>query len=150
MRRPLQITFRNMAVSPVLEEETAARSRWLETFYPDIIGCRVLFEVPHRHRAAGRPVHIRLELSVPGDDIIVRHRPTQAIVVKDLTPETRPDAPLSPHKDIIAAIHDAFDLARRRLEDRVRRERDHDRAQRSGAEHIETPVAQATPNEVDG
>jgi hypothetical protein len=150
MKRPLQITFRNMAVAPVLEQETAARSRWLETFHPDIIGCRVLFEVPHRHRAAGRPVHIRIELSVPGDDIIVRHRPTQALVLRDLTPAARPDAPPNPHKDVIAALHDAFDMARRRLEDRVRRERGHDGAPRSRSAHIEAPVAPAIPNEVDG
>ena len=125
MRRPLQITFRNMAVSPVLEEETLARARWLETFDPEIIGCRVLFEVPHRHRAAGRPVHIRSEVSVPGNDIIVRHRPAQALVVRDLGPEIGTDALPEPHKDIIVAMHDAFDVARRQLEDRVRRQRVH-------------------------
>jgi hypothetical protein len=126
-----------MAVSPALEEEALARSRWLETFCPNIIGCRVLFEVPHRHRAAGRPVHIRIELSVPGDDIVVRHRPTQALVVKNLAPEIRRDAAPGPHEDIIAAIHDAFDVARRRLEDRVRRQRAQGTAQRSPSRPLE-------------
>ena len=112
-----------MAGSPVLEEEAQARARWLETFDPAIIGCRVLFEVPHRHRAAGRPVHIRIEVSVPGDDIVVRHRPMHALVVRDPGPEIGSDAPPQRHKDIIVAIHDAFDVARRRLEDRVRRQR---------------------------
>lgn len=140
MRRPLQITFRNMAASAVLEEETLARSRWLETFYPGIIGCRVLFEVPHRHRAAGRPVHIRIELSVPGDDIVVRHRPTRALVVKGRAPEIWPDAPPEPHKDIIVAIHDAFDVARRRLEDRVRRRRHHGTTPKSPSKHVKHPL----------
>ena len=65
MTRPLQVTFRNMAVAPVLEEEVRARAAWLETFYSEIVGCRVLIEFPHRHRSRGRPVHIRVELSVP-------------------------------------------------------------------------------------
>jgi hypothetical protein len=126
-----------MAVAPALEEEALARSRWLETFCPDIIGCRVLFEVPHRHRAAGRPVHIRIELSVPGDDIVVRHRPKQPLVVRDLAPEIRTEAPPMPHKDIIAAIHDAFDVARRRLEDRLRRQRARGTAERSPSKPLE-------------
>jgi ribosome-associated translation inhibitor RaiA len=144
MKRPLQVTFRNMAVSSVLEEEVLARSRWLETFCPEIIGCRVLFEVPHRHRAAGRPVHIRIELSVPGDDIIVRHRPTKPLVLRDLAPEIRTDAPPSPHKDIIAAIHDAFDVARRRLEDQLRRRRARKTAHRSPSKPLETSARSGT------
>jgi hypothetical protein len=26
-------------------------------------------EMPHRHREHGRPVHVRIELSLPGEDI---------------------------------------------------------------------------------
>ena len=125
MTRPLQVTFRNMAVAPVLEEEVRARAAWLETFYSEIVGCRVLIEFPHRHRSRGRPVHIRVELSVPGEDIVVNQETTRHLMFGDALSEIahrtlagRPD-----HRDVVIAIHDAFDVARRRLEDFACRQR---------------------------
>ena len=87
MTRPLQVTFRNMAVAPVLEEEVRARAAWLETFYSEIVGCRVLIEFPHRHRSRGRPVHIRVELSVPGEDIVVNQETTRHLMFGDALSE---------------------------------------------------------------
>lgn len=122
MTRPLQVTFRNMAVAPVLEEEVRARAAWLETFYSEIVGCRVLIEFPHRHRSHGRPVHIRVELAVPGEDIVVNQESTRHVTLGDAvahkTLTGQPD-----HKDVVVAIHDTFDVVRRRLEDFARRQR---------------------------
>ncbi len=125
MTRPLQVTFRNMAVAPVLEEEVRARAAWLETFYGEIVGCRVLIEFPHRHRSRGRPVHIRVELALPGEDIVVNQETTRHVTLGDAASQiahgtlaAQPD-----HKDVVTAIHDAFDVARRRLEDFARRQR---------------------------
>ena len=126
MTRPIQVTFRNMAVAPSLEHEVCARAAWLETFYDEIVGCRVLIEFPHRHRSTGRPIHVRIELSVPGEDIIVNQETSRYSTFGDPLPEIadgnrvkEPD-----HKDVVVAIHDAFDVARRRLEDFARRRRD--------------------------
>jgi ribosome-associated translation inhibitor RaiA len=125
MTRPLQVTFRNMTAAPVLEEEVRSRAAWLETFYSEIVGCRVLIECPHRHRSRGRPVHIRVELSVPGEDIVVNQETKRHLTLGDALSETahktlagRPD-----HRDVVTAIHDAFDVVRRRLEDFARRQR---------------------------
>ena len=110
-----------MGVSPALEQEIRSRAAWLETFYPGIVGCRVLLEVPHRHRKRGRPFHVRIELSLPGEDVIVNHEPT--------VHATAPPAPHksdeldSRHKDVYVALHEVFDVARRRLEDVARRQR---------------------------
>ena len=76
MTKPLQITLRNIGVSPVLEQEIRSRAGWLETFYPGIVGCRVLLEIPHRHRTRGRPLHVRIELSLHSENVIVNHQPT--------------------------------------------------------------------------
>ena len=125
MTRPLQVTFRNMAVAPGLEEEVRSRAAWLETFYSEIVGCRVLIEFPHRHRSRGRPVHIRVELSVPGEDIVVNQETTRHFTVGDALSDTahKTFAGLPDHRDVVVAIHDAFDVARRRLEDFARRQR---------------------------
>ena len=103
--RPVQISFRNMRVSPEIEEEIRSRVAWLDSFHPTIVGCRVLLEVPHRHRRHGRPLHVRIEVSLPGEDVVVDHEPTA-----DAT-------------DAHVVIHEAFDVARRRLEDMARRQR---------------------------
>jgi ribosome-associated translation inhibitor RaiA len=121
MTRPVQITFRNMGVSPALEQEIRSRAAWLETFYPGIVGCRVLLEIPHRHKKRGRPIHVRIELSLPGEDVIVNHEPTLHATAR---PASRKGEELdNRHKDAHVAIHEAFDVARRRLEDVARRQR---------------------------
>ena len=121
MTRPVQITFRNIGVSPALEQEIRSRAAWLETFYPGIVGCRVLLEIPHRHRKRGRPVHVRIELSLPGEDVIVAHEPTLHATAR---PRPRKSEDLNGrHKHALVALHEAFDVARRRIEDVARRQR---------------------------
>lgn len=114
-----------MAVAPSLEHEVQERAAWLETFYDQIVGCHVLIDFPHRHRSTARPIHVRIELSVPGEDIIVKQETSRYSTLGDQGPEIadgirvkQPD-----HQDVIVAIHDAFDIARRRLEDFARRRR---------------------------
>ena len=121
MTRPVQITFRNMGASPALKQEIRTRAAWLETFYPGIVGCRVLLEIPHRHRKRGRPLHVRIELSLPGEDVIVNHEPTLLATTR---PQPRKSEELDGrHKDVLGALHEAFDVARRRIEDVARRQR---------------------------
>jgi len=88
-------------------------------------GCRVLIQFPHPHRSRGRPVHIRIELAVPGEDIIVNQQTTRHFTGKcSLTESVQRAAAMKlGHKDVVVAIHDAFDVARRRLEDFARRQR---------------------------
>jgi hypothetical protein len=103
-----------MDVSPPLEQKIRSRAAWLETFYPGIVGCRVLLEIPHRHRERGRPFHVRIELSLPGEDVIVSHQPTRHATAR---PGPRKSEELDGrHKDALVALHEAFDVARRRIE----------------------------------
>lgn len=119
--RPLQISFRKMRAAPVLEQEIRSRVAWLESFYPAVVGCRVLLEVPHRHRTRGRRVHVRIELSLPGEDVVVDHQPAVDVAARLATRKS--DEWDARHKNALVAIHDAFDAARRRLEDAARRQR---------------------------
>jgi ribosome-associated translation inhibitor RaiA len=125
MLKPAQITFRNMPTSAPLEDEIRGRVAWLERYYPDLVGCRVLVEVPHRHRRRGRHVRVRIEMSLPGEDAVVSHEPTIHARVKDVEKEEHhKDTDLdAAHKYALVAIHEAFDAARRRLEDFARRQR---------------------------
>jgi hypothetical protein len=118
--KPVQVVFRNMSGSAALEDEVRSRAAWLESFYPGMVGCRVLLEVPHRHRKHGRSLHVRIELSLPGEDVIVNHEPVFDTSVRSAPHKC--DETDGRHKDVHVAIHEAFDIARRQLEDTARRE----------------------------
>jgi len=125
MTRPLQITFRNMRPSASLEDDVRTRVARLERFHPNLVGCHVLLEVPHRHHQHGQRLRVRIEMSLPGEDAVVSHEPTLHGHSKDLQEgEHQKDTDIDPaHKLAPVAIHDAFDVARRRLEDCARRQR---------------------------
>ena len=119
--RAVQISVRNMRITSALEEEVRARAAWLDSFHPGIIGCRVALEVAHRHQRRGRSLHVRIELSLPGEDVIVNHEPAPDVVGRSAL--RKRDEPDGRHQNARAAIHEAFDVARRRLEDAARRQR---------------------------
>ena len=123
---PTQITFRGLAQDESLAQDVHERVAWLEQFYDGIMRCRVLVEVPHRHHRDGRHFHVRVEATVPGGaPIVVSHESSLHPRLKDLEEEAH-------HKETElgnvrrygrVAIHEAFDAARRQLEDFVREQR---------------------------
>ncbi len=123
---PTQVTFRGLAHDEELEGDVRERVAWLEQFYAGIVGCRVLVEVPHRHRHDGRHFHVRIEVTVPGGPaIVVSHEPSMHGRLKDREDEAhhKEDEIDSVHRYAGVAIHEAFDAARRRLEDFAREQR---------------------------
>lgn len=125
MDKPVQVTFRNMQPSGAIEAEARTRAAWLETYYAHIIGCRVIVEIPHRHRARGRHVRVHIELSLPGGDLVVNHEPSLHTVLKDEEEEThhKGDDVEAVRKYAVVALNEAFDTARRRLQDLARQQR---------------------------
>jgi cold shock CspA family protein len=122
---PVQVTFRNVASTPDIEEKIRARAQKLERFYSRITSCRVLVEAPARHRQKGYPFHIRIDLTVPEGEIVVKREPTLHGREQHIGDErrrkqmeTRPE-----RKHLNVAIREAFHAARRRLEDHARQKR---------------------------
>ncbi len=107
MPLPIQVTFRNMAGSDAIEAYVRERTAKLETFFSRITGCHVAVEVPHRHQHSGKHFRVRIEVIVPGGEVVVSHAP-------DENPT---------NEDAYAAIDHAFNQMGRRLEDHVRRQR---------------------------
>ena len=123
---PTQITFRGLAHSDALEAAIQERVAWLEQFYARIVRCRVLLDRPHRHQHDGRHFHVRIEMTVPGGSpIVVNHEPSLHGRLKDTGGEAHRKATEieSVHRYARVALHDAFDAARRRLEDFAREQR---------------------------
>ena len=102
----LQVTFRNIDASPTVEAKIRERARELEQFFDRIVSCRVVIEA-HNRRRHGDLFHIRVDLKVPGKEIVVKRDPGEHHA----------------HEDISVAVRDCFDAARRQLEDHVRRRR---------------------------
>jgi cold shock CspA family protein len=123
---PAQVTFRGLAHSGPIEADIVERVAWLEKFYDGIVSCRVLIEVPYRHRRDGRHFHVTIELTVPnGEPVIVSHEPSLHGSLKDVAAaeHTKESETESAHRHARVAVHEAFDLARRQLQDFARRQR---------------------------
>ena len=108
MQLPLQITFRHMAPSPALETRIRQRAEELDHLFDRITSCRVVVESTSRRHLQGNLFTIRIDLNLPGHEILVGHMPGDNHA----------------HEDAHVAVRDAFDSARRLLEDHMRRRRD--------------------------
>jgi hypothetical protein len=122
-----QISYRDVPPSPALDGLIRAEAAKLEHFFGRILNCRVHIEHIHRRHFRGSAFHVRIELSVPGEHLVVNH-------TDDLRPLSSSDdgferiAPpperQAGHKDPQPAVRDAFRTATSRLQDYVRQRRD--------------------------
>jgi cold shock CspA family protein/ribosome-associated translation inhibitor RaiA len=120
------VTFKGIARSAALEADIQQRLGKLETYCGSIIGCRVLVELPQRHHETGNRFHVRIDLTVPGEELVVTHQASLHGTEQDIDAgkitkgeETDPE-----HKYAHVAVREAFDVVRRRLQDYVRRQRE--------------------------
>lgn len=97
---PLEVTFRNFPRSPALESRARLLARRLERFSPNIVRCHVTLEAPHRHHRHGKLFEAHVHVTVPGQEIVIRH--------------ARSGNPT--HQDAYVALQDAFTAARRQLQ----------------------------------
>lgn len=122
MTMPVHVTFRDLATNDTLDALIRERADALHTTYGRTLSCRVLVEVPHRHHRSGNRYQVRIELSVPGETLVVSHHPSLDAVVKQAgeTP-TKSSEIDAESRDAAMVIREAFDIARRRLSDYVER-----------------------------
>lgn len=99
MKLPLDLRFIGLAPSAALEQAVTAKVAQLERFGSDVVACRVTIEQDHKHQHQGRPFAVRIDLTLPGSELAVNR-------VQD--------------EDAYVAVRDAFDAARRMLEETVR------------------------------
>lgn len=117
------ITFRDVRRTKRLESDILTRVRGLEKFSSRITGAQVLIEPVQRRHSAGNRYHVRIELAVPGDEVVVSHEgglhaTTQDVHARRLVKAAESDPQ---RKHVRVAIREAFDIARRRLQDYTRR-----------------------------
>lgn len=102
MQNPLQISLHGIEPSDALHNAIREKAEKLERYYQPIISCRVVLELDARHKHRGRLFHVRIDLKVPGGEIAITRQENEELQV---------------------ALREAFDAARRRLEDHARGER---------------------------
>jgi ribosome-associated translation inhibitor RaiA len=75
MQQPLQITFRHTPCLPAVEARVRQRADELDRFFERIVSCRVVVECRHPRQRQGNLFHARIDLKVPGREIVVGRDP---------------------------------------------------------------------------
>lgn len=91
-----------MDSSDAVEAAVRTKVQHLERFSPDIMSCRVVVDLLQKHRHQGRPFGVRIDLTLPGHELVVNR---------------------VEHEDVYVALREAFDDMKRQLEDAVRQRR---------------------------
>ena len=102
MQIPPQITIRDMEHSDALETHIRDKVNKLDEFFDRIMSCRVVVEMPHKHHHQGKQFNVRIDIGVPGSELVVNRDHAE---------------------DVYVALRDAFDAAKRQLEDYARKMR---------------------------
>jgi ribosomal subunit interface protein len=108
MDEPVQITYRGMDRTDAIEAHVQEQITKLERYYDHIIYCNVVVEAPRGpHQHHGQLYDVRIEMGIPGEEIVVSHQGP-----KDKA-----------HRDFYVAVRDAFEAARKQLLEAVQRQR---------------------------
>jgi ribosomal subunit interface protein len=105
MQIPVQVTFRDMPVSDAIEATCWQEAEKLERYFDRITSCRIVISEPHRRHRKGNLFAITVDLTVPGEEIVVNREPAEHHACEDVQ----------------VALRETFDIARRQLQDYVRR-----------------------------
>src|ERR1051325_8733125 len=143
MNFPVQITFRNMPPSEMIERNIRRKADKLQQFYDQIIGCRVVVETPYRHHRKGKSFVVRIDLALPGKELVINNtaqalkttKSAESAQTGNERAETHEPSKQRAHEDAYVAIRDAFNAAARKLQDYARR--------RSGALKLHQTAARA-------
>ena len=115
------LTYRGMGHSPALDAFVQEQADGLERFFDGIVSCRVAIELAEARR--GRPYHVRIDLRLPGEEIVVNRQPGRHASYE---PDGDDDRMIAEdfdgkYKDVYFAVSRAFRAAGRRLQDVARR-----------------------------
>ena len=99
MRRPLQITFHEVESSEEVRQLVEEKMAKLDALYAGIMGARVAVAEPHHSHREGNRYEVRIEITVPGGEIVVGRDPGDRYS----------------HENVLIAVRDAFKAAERQL-----------------------------------
>jgi ribosomal subunit interface protein len=100
--QPVKIVIRDVENSPALEEHLRRKAEKLSHYYNRIQTIHIVVEVPQKHKRNGKLFNVRIDLSVPGKELVVNRKLDE---------------------DVYVAVRDAFDALLRQLETYSRKRR---------------------------
>lgn len=98
MQVPLQITFRNLPHSDAIASRIEQQFDKLCRLCDRIINCQVVVEIPHQHLYRRNSYHIRINLNLPGEKLVIDQDNSDRF-----------------NNNAYIAIRDAFNAAQRKL-----------------------------------
>jgi cold shock CspA family protein/ribosome-associated translation inhibitor RaiA len=115
-----QVSYRHTETSEPLNSLILTKTRDLERFFDRITGCHVFIDRESHHHRKGKGAHfrVRVELSVPGEVLVVGRDPKLR----------------QSHEDAFVAVNEAFHAIRRQLQGYVARHRG-----KNGKAHLRPP-----------
>lgn len=93
--------------SPALEARIEKEAAKLERFADRIMACHVTVELPHRHQQQGKQYTARVDVTIPGAELVAGHS----------------HGDRNQYEDPYVAVRDAFRAVTRQLEDKLRKNR---------------------------
>jgi hypothetical protein len=119
------VTFRGARHTDSLEAYALKHLEKLQKYGPSIVGAHVIIERADRHHRDGNRWHVRINLRVPGEEIVVAHDATAGAIAKGRSRQRlrKGDEVERSHRSAHVAVRSAFASARRRLQDYERRRR---------------------------
>lgn len=100
MQLPIQITLRDIPASEALEDTIRKKAEKLDQYYQRITSCRIVLELIQNHKHQGKIYNARIDVKVPGKELVVTHQEDQ---------------------DMYVALRDAFDAVARQLEEHAKK-----------------------------
>ena len=107
-----EIALRHVELTEADEELIREGISDLDQTYDTLTSCHLMVEMPERRHQTGNLYHVRIDLRMPGHEIVIRRTP----------------AAHHSHEDLSQALGEAFDQAKRELVDFVRQQRGDEKA----------------------
>ncbi len=117
MKLPLEIRARDVRLNGETEALIREKAAKLDRIYAQIIGCRVKVDRPHRSQRSGMMYDVRIDITVPGGELVVKREPDE---------------------DLHVAIVNSFETAQRRVKEYSEKQRGEVKT------HFEKPVARVS------
>lgn len=100
MQIPAKITFHNLDASAALEARVLEKIAKLDRRIQGLVSCNVMVEAAHHHQQKGRLYSVRIDVTLPGGQLVVSHHPGK-------NPKK--------HDKVFAAMNNAFLAIERQL-----------------------------------
>ena len=103
MQKPVQVTFRGLPVSAEIEAACLKEAEKLERHVQRMTSCHIVVSAPHHHHVQGNLYEIKIDITLPGIEVVASRTPPEHVK----------------SEKIGIALREAFDTARRQIEDAV-------------------------------